>query len=164
MEGSGQKDIRIVVEDENSLYSSFSPDDEFNEAVKAYIRSRLYDGISRQSINMTVIARSPIDEERFRAAVNNWIRDSKASFKKRQKEVLIRIIGSLIFGSILIIMSIAGQKQYDVIRYSLLPIMGSIALGEAARALIRDVPTIRIERWLFREIEKNSRISFEYIQ
>ena len=45
MEGSGQKDIRIVVEDENSLYSSFSPDDEFNE-----------------------------DEERFRAAVYEIIR------------------------------------------------------------------------------------------
>ena len=74
MERTGQKDIRIVVEDENSLYSSFSPDDEFNEAVKAYIRSRLSDGISRQSINMTVIARSPMDEERFRAAVYEIIR------------------------------------------------------------------------------------------
>lgn len=162
MDNTEHKGIRLVVEDEKSLYSAFSPEDEFDEPVKAYIRSKMTDGGYRQRADMTVMAQRPIDEERFRSAVSNWIKEERASFRKREKDTLIRLIGSLIFGSLLIVMSIIGEKQYDVIKYSLMPIMGSLALGEAGSILITDVPVIRIERWFFKEIEKNSVIRFEY--
>ena len=163
MGNAEQTNIKLIVDDEQSLYVSFSPEDEFSDSVKSYIRSKLSDGMhSRQGINMTVISRKPIDEERFRSAVSNWIRDEKASFRRKERETRIALIGGLIFGSLLLILSIAIEKQVDVLKYSLLPIMGSLALGKAASILAVDVPTIRVQRWFFNEIEEKSVITFEY--
>lgn len=162
MDSTEQKNIKLVVNDEQSLYTPFSPEDEFNESVKSYIRSKLTDGRYSNGISMTVISREPMNEDRFRAAVSNWIRDEKVSFEKRAKEARIALIGGLILGSILLLASIFIEKRVDVLKYSLLPIMGSLALGRAASILIIDVPTIRVERWFFKEIEKNSLIEFEY--
>ena len=114
-----------------------------------------------EGIGMTVVSRKPINEERCRSAASNWIRDEKASFRRKEKETLIELIGGLIFGSLLLILSIAIEKQVDVLKYSLMPIMGSLALGKAARILAVDVPTIRVQRWFFNEIEENSVITFE---
>ena len=164
MGNAEQTNIKLIVDDEQSLYVSFSPEDEFSDSVKSYIRSKLSDGMhSRQGINMTVISRKPIDEERFRSAVSNWIRDEKESFNKREKETRISLIGGLVFGSLLLILSIVMEQRVEVLKYSLLPIMGSLALSKAASVLVVDVPTIRVERWFFTEIEKNSVITFEYV-
>ena len=164
MDITEQKEIRLVVEDEKTLYSSFSPEAEFSEPVKAYIRSRLAAGNYRQRVDMTVISREPIDEERFRTAVSNWIVFEKAAFRKRWRDTLIRLIGSLLFGSVMIIACIAGEKQYAVLKYSLMPVMGSLSLGSAARILIMEMPVIRVERWFFKKIAENSVIRFEYDQ
>ena len=164
MGNAEQTNIKLIVDDEQSLYVSFSPEDEFSDSVKSYIRSKLSDGMhSRQGIDMTVISRKPIDEERFRSAVSNWIRDEKVSFNKREKETRISLIGGLVFGSLLLILSIVMEQRVEVLKYSLLPIMGSLALSKAASVLVVDVPTIRVERWFFTEIEKNSVITFEYV-
>ena len=150
MGNAEQTNIKLIVDDEQSLYVSFSPEDEFSDSVKSYIRSKLSDGMhSRQGIDMTVISRKPIDEERFRSAVSNWIRDEKVSFNKREKETLISLIGGLVFGSLLLILSIVMEQRVEVLKYSLLPIMGSLALSKAASVLVVDVPTIRVERWFF---------------
>ena len=144
MGNAEQTNIKLIVDDEQSLYVSFSPEDEFSDSVKSYIRSKLSDGMhSRQGIDMTVISRKPIDEERFRSAVSNWIRDEKESFNKREKETRISLIGGLVFGSLLLILSIVMEQRVEVLKYSL--------------------PTIRVERWFFTEIEKNSVITFEYV-
>ena len=164
MDNTERKNIRLVVEDEKHLYSAFSPEAEFSEPVKAYIRSKLSGEGHQRNVDITVMAREQLDEERFRTAVSNWIKAEWAVFRKKEKETVIKLVGSLVFGSILIILSIAGQKQYEVMRYSLLPIMGSLALGTAARILIMEMPAIRIERWFFKEVAENSVITFEYTQ
>lgn len=158
------KEIRIVADDESLLYASFSPDAEFSDQVKSYIRSKMAGGNYRQRVDLTVISREPIDEERFRSAASNWIRDERVTFRKREKDTLIRLIGLLIFGSIMIVASIAGERQYDVLKYSLMPVMGSLSLGSAARILIMEMPVIRVERWFFKKIAENSVIRFEYGQ
>ena len=89
MDITEQKEIRLVVEDEKTLYSSFSPEAEFSEPVKAYIRSRMAVGNYRQRVDLTVISREPVDEERFRTAVSNWIGFEKAAFRKRWRDTLI---------------------------------------------------------------------------
>lgn len=162
MENTERKVVRLVVEDESHLYSAFSPEAEFSEPVKAYIRSKLSGEGHQRNVDITVMAREQLDEERFRTAVSNWIKAEWAVFRKKEKEIMIKLIGSLVFGSILIILSIAGQKQYEVLRYSLLPIMGSLALGTAARILIMEMPAIRIERWFFKKVAEDSVIRFEY--
>ena len=157
-----QKKIRIVVKDEQSLYTPYSPEDEFCQPVKMYIRSKIAGEKLRQTFILTVISRDPVNEERFRSAVSNWIREEKNIFRKEEKETVLRLAGSLILGSVLIILSIALQQQISVLKYSLLPVMGSLALSGAAGIMIGDMPTVRAKRWMISEMEKNNIIIFEY--
>jgi hypothetical protein len=85
MDNAEQKNIRLVVDDEPKLYTPLSPEDEFNEPVKAYIRSKIAGKDDCQSISLTVMSRDLLNEEKFRSAVSNWIRDEKAVFRKRIK-------------------------------------------------------------------------------
>ena len=160
---TGQNNIRLVVDDEEDLYAAFSPEDEFSEAVKFYIRSKIANEFDRQSINLTVISRQPVNEERFRAAVSNWIRDEKALFKKTERETILTLIGSLIFGSILIILSIILEKKISVLKYTIIPVMGSLALSKAASIMVMGMPVIKAKRAIFGEIEKKSVITFECV-
>lgn len=162
MSQTKQNNIRLVVDDEEALYNSFSVDDEFNESVKSYIRSKLINIDYRDSINMTVMAREPINEDRFRSAVSIWVKNERESMRKRERETKVTLFGTLLFGSVLIILSLLLEQQFSVLKYSLLPIMGSISLGQAARLLVMGLPTLRVEKWLLNESAKNSVITFEY--
>ncbi len=162
MNNTDQAQIRLIVDDEQTLYSKFSPEDEFNESVKSYIRSKITNKDSAKEISLTVISQKPLDEERFRTAVANWIRDEKISFKVTEKNTIHRLFGLLIFGSIMILICLFLEKRIDVLKYSLLPIMGSLALSRAASILVLDMPAIRAQRWMLNEMEKRKVITFEY--
>ena len=137
-----QQNIRLVVDDEQSLYSPFSPEDEFNDSVKGYIRSKMITGGFKRYAGLTVISRKPIDEDRFRLAITNWVRDEKEVFKSDRKETLRLMIGMLIFGSLLVVFNIKLQQKFEVARYSLVPIMGSLSLSRATGILIIDLPIL----------------------
>ena len=162
MDQTRPKSIRLVVNDEQTLYTPFSPDPEFTEPVKAYIRTKLADEKYTNGISLTVISPKPIDEERFRSATASWIRDEKASFRQEDKSTYLTLLGALIFGSIMLLMCIYLEKTIDVLQYSLMPIMGSLALGKAAGILVEDLPMIKARKWIFEEIEHNNVITFEY--
>lgn len=162
MDHTGRTDIRLIVEDEQSLYTTFSPEDEFEQSVKSYIKSKLIGKEDKKNISLTVVSRKPMDEERFRSAVSNWTREETRMYKKEEKETLRTLIGLLIFGSVIIVMSIALETHHSVVKYSLMPIMGSLALTEAARIIIINMPTIRIGKWLVGQMENHKVVSFEY--
>ena len=159
-----KKEIRLVVKDEQSLYTPFSPADELDESVRSYIRSKVAEDKLRQNFHLIVMSQEPVDEERFRTAVSNWIRDEKAACNGDEKETVIRLAGSLVFGTILILLSIELEAQFDVVKYSLMPIMASLALSNAAGILIEKIPMIRATKWILAETEKNNMITFEYGQ
>ena len=92
MDNEKSKSISILVDDEQTLYSSFSPEPEFAEPVKIYIRSKLADERYMKGIRMTVISQKPIDEERFRAASANWIRTEKTVFRVQEKNTLRMLV------------------------------------------------------------------------
>ena len=162
MDNSEQKNVRLVVDDEQKLYTPFSPDDEFSEPVKAYIRSKITGKDDHQSISLTVMSRDPINEGRFRSAVSNWIRAEKALFRKTGKELVRNMVGLLIVGSILIILSLTLEKQVEVLKYSLLPILASLSLSDAAAIMVFQLPANTKSLKLISEMEENSRITFEY--
>ena len=162
MSQTQQTHIKLVVTDEQELYNSFSPDNEFDESVKSYIKSKIVDQSTLKSLRLTVISQDPIDEERFRSATASWIRDEKASFRQEDKSTYLTLLGALIFGSIMLLMCIYLEKTIDVLQYSLMPIMGSLALGKAAGILVEDLPMIKARKWIFEEIEHNNVITFEY--
>ena len=162
MDSEKSKSITIVVDDEQTLYIPFSPEPEFAEPVKIYIRSKLADERYMKGIRMTVISQKPIDEERFRAASANWIRTEKTVFRVQEKNTVRMLFGTLVFGSIMLVLCLSLGKNIDVLQYSLMPIMGSLALSKAASILVLDMPIIRAKRWILNGIEQKNFISFEY--
>ena len=111
---------------------------------------------------MTVISREPIDEERFRSAVSNWTRNEKALFRTHEKKTIRTLIGMLIFGSIMLVLTLSLQKQIVELKYSLMPIMGTLALNNAVAIIIKDMPDISVKKWILNEMEKHNVITFEY--
>lgn len=79
-----EKNITLIVNDEKTLYSAFSPEDEFDESVKSYIRSKIAGMDYKQNVRLKVVSRNHIDEDRFRLAVSNWIRDEKTILGKKK--------------------------------------------------------------------------------
>ena len=69
MSHTEQMNIRLVVDDEQELYTSFSPEDELDGSVKAYLRSKITANKYNSNLRLTVIPRKPMDEEKFRRAV-----------------------------------------------------------------------------------------------
>ena len=136
------KNIRIVVEDEEALYTKLSPEDEFNDSIKSYIRAKITGRGFNRYTGLTVISRKPIDEDRFRSAVSNWVRDEEDVFKSDRYEKVCLLIGLLLFGSALVVFGIKLQDKYEVARYSLVPIMGSLSLSRATGILVIDLPLL----------------------
>lgn len=157
-----QRNIRLVVENEQDLYTTFSPTDEFNDSVKGYIRSKMTSRGFNRYTGLTVISRKHIDEKRFRSAVSNWVRDEKRVLSQNRKETVRLLIGLLLFGSVLVVFNITLQEKYEVARYSLVPIMGSLSLSRATGYLIIDLPIISSKIKTLNTVEKGSVITFEY--
>ena len=155
------KNIRIVVEDEEALYTKLSPEDEFNDSIKSYIRAKITGRGFNRYTGLTVISRKPIDEDRFRSAVSNWVRDEEDVFKSDRYEKVCLLIGLLLFGSALVVFGIKLQDKYEVARYSLVPIMGSLSLSRATGILVIDLPLLSSKIKLLKRVENGSMITFE---
>lgn len=63
MNNAESVNITIVADNEEKMYQQFSPEDEFSDPMKAYIRSKMASADYRQHIDITVKAREPINEE-----------------------------------------------------------------------------------------------------
>lgn len=153
--------ITLVVKQEKDLYSVFSPDDEFHEYVKAYIRSKMMLNGYKKKTRLNVISDEPLDEEKFRSAASNWVKDEKTLFKRNEKKTYLTLASLLAFGSGMILLTLFLQKSITELEYSLMPIMGSLSLGRAAGILILDIPAIRARRYIIGQMEKKSTITFE---
>ena len=154
--------IRLVVNNEQTLYSTFSPEDEFDDSVKSYIRSKIRGMDHSKSFSMTVISREPIDEEKFRSAMSNWGKEEQALLRMEYKDTIRMLIGTLVIGSVLFLLNLPLQERFEVLQYSLIPIIAALALGRAAGILAIDLPTYGVKKRLINEMSKNSLITFEY--
>ena len=157
-----QMNIILVVEDEKSLYTNFSPAAEFSHDVKDYIKSKIAGEEDNKSVQLTVVSQDPLDEEKFRSAVSNWISDEKKVLRQSEKNTMRLFFGLLVFGSIMILLSSVLVSRFTVLQNTLIPIMGSVSLTRAVRTLIIDVPKVRAQKWILKEMEKNNVVSFEY--
>ena len=162
MEDTEQANITLVVKNEEELYTSYSPVPEFNYRVMGYIRSKIGEAAEEGNMSLTVISKKPLDEERFWAASRNWIKDEKRLLKMEQKNNLRTLMGLLVVGSIMIIASVSLQQFNDLLRYTLLPVMGSLALSRSARILILEMPVVNAKQKIIKQIEQNNKIIFKY--
>lgn len=133
-----QTNIILVVEDEKSLYTNFSPAAEFSHDVKDYIKSKIAGEEDNKRIRLTVVSQEPLDEEKIRSAVSAWIRDEKRVLRQSEKNTMRLFFGLLVFGSIMILLSSFLVSRFTVLQNTLIPIMGSVSLTRAVRTLPED--------------------------
>ena len=72
------------------------------------------------------------------------------------------LVGLLLFGSALVIFNIKLQDKYELARYSLVPIMGSLSMSRATGLLIIDLPILTSKIKVLNRIEEGSVVTFEY--
>ena len=157
------KDIKVVVTDEKSLYIPYSPESEFNEGLKSYIRSKVAELSSGSGIRLIVMSPSAMDEEKFKTAIRNWTRDQKAVFAREDKITSRTLISLLVFASFFIILSMYLSKYDNVFSYTIIPVLGSVALGRAAGMFISELPVSKGKKHYLDIVEKNSTIVFECV-
>ncbi len=68
----------------------------------------------------------------------------------------------LFTGSVLIILSLLLQERFEMLKYSLLPIMASFALGNAVGIMLEELPNNGRMKFLIKEMEQYSLTTFEY--
>ena len=150
----GSTDIRLLVNNEQDLYTPLSPESEFRQEVKDYIRKKAACADYNNNFRLRVICSSPVDEQKFRAAVASWAREEKISFSQESKATNRLLVGMLVIASVFIILSLFS--------YTIVPVLGSVALGRAAGIFLSDLPINTAKQRLIDEWEKKSIIVFEY--
>jgi len=159
----GTNDIKLLVNDEHSLYIPYSPETEFNQGLKNYIKSKIAAAGIKNKVKLTVLSGVSIDEEKFRTASANWIQDERKTLIQENRHTKRLLVGLLVMASLFIIISMILRKNNDVFSYTIIPVLGSVALGRAAGLCIIDLPTNKVKLELIKDIEKNNSIVFERI-
>ena len=162
MDNRQRTTITLIVNNEERLYAPLSPEPEFDYKTQMYIKTKAAEEDMKSTIDMHVVSREPLNEDRFRTAVSNFVKQERALLRRTEKETLRTFIGLLAFASIFIMLSVALQQRFEVLKYSLLPFMGTLSLSRAARILLLEMPTMNAKEWMLNELEKNSKITFEY--
>ena len=155
-------DINLLVNDEQAIYETLSPDVEFKNSLKDFIKDKIVCSRYKNSFRLTVFSPTPIDEQRFRSAVSNWIRDEKTIFRQEVKLVLRMLIGMLIIGSLFIVFGLFLAEKDNVFSYTIIPVVGSVALGKAATIIITELPISIAKVRILNNIEKNNLIIFKH--
>lgn len=154
--------IRLIVKDEQDLYTPLSPDDEFSDPVKSYIRSKALNADYKQPVKLTVISSSPLDEEKFRSAAANWVREEKTAFELNAKQSTKLPTAMFIIGGLVVIIVSLLKQHFEPLTYAIILIIGTAVIGKGVTNWYEHVPAIRARRWLTEEVEKKSTIVFEY--
>ncbi|MBR2675967.1 MAG: hypothetical protein IKE28_03525 [Solobacterium sp.] len=155
------KDITVIVNDENSLYVPYSPESIFSEGIKSYIRSKTTEANSGNGIRLIVKSPSDMDEAKFRTAVKNWIREEGTLFTREEKITSRTLISMLVAASLFIVLSIYLSKYSNVFSSTIIPVLGSVALGRAAGIFVMDMPVNKAKKYFLKELEENSTVVFE---
>ena len=161
MDQRNYKDIKLIVSNEESLYLPFSDGDEFSFSVRDYIKTKYTSAEVGDLLRLTVVSSAPIDEDRFRSAVANWVQEEKLKFRQEEKTTNRMLIGFLVIASLFIILSLQLEKRVEALSYTIIPVLGSVALGRAAGICLTDLPINRAKRQMINDMENNSPIIFE---
>ena len=157
-----ENNIRLLVKDEQSLYSPFSPDAEFSEPVKSYIRSKTFGDDYKQQIKLTVISSSPLDEEKFRSSASKWVEEEKAVFEQNYRRFIHLPRAMFIIGVLIIILVSLLKPYFEPLTHAIILIIGTAVAGKGVVNWYEQVPAIRARKWMTEEINNTSTIVFEY--
>lgn len=161
---AGTTEIRLKVDKEENLYNPLNPESEFSYGVKNYLRTQMTRAGYKTSFRLRVLSSTAMDEEKFREASANWMREEKSLLRQEAKQSNRMLMGMLLIASFFIILSLSLTKHISVLSYTIIPVLGSVALGRAAGICLTDLPINTAKRNMIDEMESQNNIIFEYAE
>ena len=139
--------ISIDVVDEMNLYNKFDRDGlTLSEDVISYIISKAEVNLLKDKIEIELISKEAIDENKFIAAFNNYIEDQSKILKKEDRLNLTKQIWMSIIGVIFIAMSISLSIKFDDLILEVISTIGSFALWEAANSWLLERKSLKLSK------------------
>jgi len=110
---------------------------------------------------LTVISSSPLDEERFRSAIANWIKDEKTLFIRKEKQSVQLPSAMFIIGASIIILITLLRQFIELLTYAVILIIGTAVLGRGVTNWYEHTLGIKAKKWLLSELNKTNVIVFQ---
>lgn len=147
--------ITLNVESEEELYNSLDPQQNLlADNVKAYVYDKLQARDQPDGVELCVCSKVPIDEERFKSAIDRLIEEENRSIHASRKRN--RIQQALMFGAgvLFIALSLALQPVVNVVWFTVLSTIGAFSMWEAASIWIVRGPQLRLREFIVSRLSK----------
>ena len=126
--------IQLRIEKESDLYNPYDPSQtRINDGVYRYLKSFCAELVSRKHVHDTlrIISDSPIDEDRFRKALQDAVKRDRDEFDRQIAKNNRRFLWELIVGIGLSALGVALSVILDQVLLAIISFFGSMAIRDA---------------------------------
>ena len=153
--------ITLNVENEEELYNSLDPQKTLlADDVKTYLRNKLQARGQKDGVELCVFSQTPIDEERFKGAIDRWIEEEHSSIHASKKRKRIQQAWMFGAGVLFISLSLALQPVVGVVWFTVLSTIGAFSMWEAASIWIVQNPQLRLRKLGISRLSKQLTLRF----
>ena len=148
-------EIQIKVDNEEELYNKF---DETKSTLNSKLISYIEENLNKKNVfdNLIIIVTSPsnIDENQFKKAFEQYVKDKILLNQKRNRFNKLKQIRLLIIGFIFIIISTIIATLFNSVIYTIISTIGSFAIWEASNIWIVENMDSKIEKKILTSLLK----------
>lgn len=126
--------IQLRIEKESDLYNPYDPSQtRINDGVYRYLKSFCAELVSRKHVHDTlrIISDSPIDEDRFRKALQDAVKRDRDEFDRQIAKNNRRFLWELVVGIGLSALGVALSVVMDQILLAIISFLGSMGIKDA---------------------------------
>jgi len=147
--------IALSVENEKELYNALDPQqDLLSGDVKEYLTEKLQSLDKKDDVELCVCAKSPIDEERLKSAIDRWVQEENASLIATRRRNTLQQIWMFGLGVLFITISLALQPVVNVVWFTVLSTIGAFSMWEAASIWIVQNPKLSMRKRIVARLSK----------
>lgn len=147
--------ITLNVESEEELYNPLDPQQNLlADDVKTYLYNKLQNREQPEGAELRVCSNTPIDEERFKSAVDRWAQEESRLIRASRKRNTIQQAWMFGSGVLFIALSLALEPMVDVVWFTVLSTIGAFSMWEAASIWIVQNPKLRLRKLVVSRLSK----------
>ncbi|MBQ6494020.1 MAG: hypothetical protein IJI92_09185 [Erysipelotrichaceae bacterium] len=152
--------VNLKIEKESDLYCPYNDDHELNSEVAEYLLSKVRGNNIREEIMIRIFSKEPLDQERVRRSIGEWIRNAEQQYKEESKSDRNKLLIYFLVGLFFVALSLVLDSYIDNLMFTILSTIGSLAISESALIWLEENPTVRILRLLADKWLKSLDIEF----
>ena len=156
----GKYVIKLDIEKESDLYCPYNSDHELSSDIGEYYLSKVKERGIKDSIVIRISSLEPLDEERVRNSIGNWLRSADNEYKREARENRIRQIAYFAVGLVFIVISLVLDNYMKTLMFTIFSTIGSLAISESALIWLEENPKIALVRKLAEKWLKSLDIEF----